>query len=63
MDQGKRNLYILWVGCFLTACSFSLVMPFLPRFIGELGVTDNLYAWAGWTYAITFVASAIMSPT
>ncbi|MFZ5823186.1 MAG: MFS transporter [Bacillota bacterium] len=62
MDQSKRNLYILWVGCFLTACSFSLVMPFLPRFIAELGVTDNLYAWAGWTYAITFVASSIMSP-
>lgn len=62
MDQAQRNLYILWVGNFLTACSFSLVMPFLPRFIGELGVTENLYSWAGWTYAITFVASAIMSP-
>lgn len=62
MDQSQRNLYILWVGNFLTACSFSLVMPFLPRFIGELGVTDNLYTWSGWTYAITFVASTIMSP-
>lgn len=62
MDQAQRNLYVLWVGNFLTACSFSLVMPFLPRFISELGVTENLYTWAGLTYAITFVASAIMSP-
>ncbi|MFZ5815441.1 MAG: MFS transporter [Bacillota bacterium] len=62
MDQSQRNLYILWVGNFLTACSFSLVMPFLPRFISELGVTENLYTWAGLTYAITFVASSIMSP-
>lgn len=61
-DQSQRNLYILWVGCFLTACSFSLVMPFLPRFIAELGVTENLYTWSGLTYAITFVASSIMSP-
>jgi DHA1 family multidrug resistance protein-like MFS transporter len=62
MDQAQRNLYVLWIGNFLTACSFSLVMPFLPRFIAELGVTDNLYTWAGLTYAVTFVASAIMSP-
>lgn len=62
MDQAQRNLYVLWVGNFLTACSFSLVMPFLPRFIAELGVTENLYTWSGLTYAITFVASAIMSP-
>jgi len=62
MDQVKRNLYLLWLGNFLTACSFSLVMPFLPRFISELGVVDNLYTWSGLTYAITFVASSIMSP-
>lgn len=64
IDQStaKRNLVILWIGCFLTSCSFSLVMPFLPRFIEELGVKENLYVWAGWTYAITFVSSAIMSP-
>ncbi len=37
-------------------------MPFLPRFISELGVTENLYTWSGLTYAITFVASSIMSP-
>ncbi|HWI63885.1 MAG TPA: MFS transporter [Symbiobacteriaceae bacterium] len=61
-SQAKRNLYFLWVGCFMAGVSFSLVMPFLPRFIEELGVTGNLYAWSGWTYAISFVASAIMSP-
>lgn len=62
MDQSQRNLYVLWIGNFLTASSFSLVMPFLPRFIAELGVGENLYAWSGWTYAISFVSSAIMSP-
>ncbi|HYF94948.1 MAG TPA: MFS transporter [Symbiobacteriaceae bacterium] len=60
--QAKRNLYILWAGCFMAACSFSLVMPFLPRFIEELGVSHGVYAWSGWTYSISFVASAVMSP-
>ncbi|HLN62792.1 MAG TPA: MFS transporter, partial [Symbiobacteriaceae bacterium] len=62
VSQEKQNLYILWAGNFLAACSFSLVMPFLPRFLEQLGVTENLYAWSGWTFAISFLASAIMSP-
>ena len=62
MDQARRNLYVLWLGNFLTACSFSLVMPFLPRFIAELGVTANLYTWSGLIFSVTFFSSSIMSP-
>lgn len=62
MDQAAKNLYVLWVGNFLTACSFSLVMPFLPRFIAELGVTENLYTWSGVIFAVTFLSSSIMAP-
>jgi len=62
MDQARRNLYVLWLGTFLAACSFSLVMPFLPRFIAELGVTANLYTWSGVIYSVTFFSSSIMSP-
>jgi len=62
MGQAQRNLYVLWVGNFLTACSLSLVMPFLPHFIAELGVTDNLSIWSGLIFSVTFVSSTIMSP-
>ncbi|MBP2017893.1 MFS family permease [Symbiobacterium terraclitae] len=62
MDQAAKNLYVLWVGNFLTACSFSLVMPFLPRFIAELGVAENLYTWSGVIFAVTFLSSSIMAP-
>jgi len=62
MDQAQRNLYVLWLGVFCTSSSFSLVMPFLPRFIGELGVTENLYTWSGIIFAVTFLSSSIMSP-
>lgn len=60
--QARLNLWVLWLGSFLAACSFSLVMPFLPRFIASLGVTENLYLWSGITYGVTFLSSAIMSP-
>lgn len=61
-DSDTRNLLVLWAGCFLTACSYSLVMPFLPQFIASLGVTENLYTWSGLTYAVSFISSAIMAP-
>lgn len=62
MVPWRRNLAILWAGCFLTACSFSLVMPFLPVFLAQLGVRDHLETWAGATFAVTFVSSTVMAP-
>ncbi|TCV98231.1 multidrug efflux MFS transporter MdtG [Biostraticola tofi] len=60
----KRNLYIAWLGCFLTGAAFSLVMPFLPLYVEQLGVTDpeSLNLWSGAVFSITFLFSAIASP-
>lgn len=37
----KRNLAVVWFGCFLTGAAFSLVMPFLPLYVEQLGVTGH----------------------
>lgn len=37
----KRNLIVAWLGCFLTGAAFSLVMPFLPLYVEQLGVTST----------------------
>ncbi len=60
----KRNLSIAWLGCFLTGAAFSLVMPFLPLYVEQLGVTDpeSLNLWSGAVFSITFLFSAIASP-
>lgn len=60
----KRNLYIAWLGCFLTGAAFSLIMPFLPLYVEMLGVTDarQLNIWSGAVFSITFLFSAIASP-
>lgn len=36
----QKNLFVAWCGCFLTGVAFSLVMPFLPLYVEQLGVTD-----------------------
>jgi len=60
----KRNLTITWIGCFLTGAAFSLVMPFLPLYVENLGVTGHsaLNMWSGLVFSITFLFSAIASP-
>ncbi|MGK9171635.1 multidrug efflux MFS transporter MdtG [Yokenella regensburgei] len=60
----KRNLAVAWIGCFLTGAAFSLVMPFLPLYVEQLGVTGHsaLNMWSGLVFSITFLFSAIASP-
>jgi len=60
----KRNLTVAWLGCFLTGAAFSLVMPFLPLYVEQLGVSGHgaLNMWSGLVFSITFLFSAIASP-
>ncbi len=60
----KRNLIVAWLGCFLTGAAFSLVMPFLPLYVEQLGVSGHsaLNMWSGLVFSITFLFSAIASP-
>ena len=60
----KRNLTVVWLGCFLTGAAFSLVMPFLPLYVEQLGVTGHseLNMWSGLVFSITFLFSAGASP-
>jgi MFS transporter, DHA1 family, multidrug resistance protein len=58
----KRNLWVLWIGVFFTAASFSMVIPFLPIFLLELGVHDHTEIWSGLIFSSAFFAGAIASP-
>jgi DHA1 family multidrug resistance protein-like MFS transporter len=64
MPLWKRNLYVCWFGSFVTTAGMSLVLPFLPLFIEELGVRTaaGVEQWAGAAFGATFLLSAIMSP-
>lgn len=63
MEQWKKNLYVLWVGTFIAAISFSLVTPFLPLFLKTaLGVKHNLVIWSGIAFSSSLISSAVLSP-
>lgn len=62
METWKRNLWILWIGVFFTAASFSMVIPFLPIFLIQIGVHDHTELWSGLLFSSAFFAGAIASP-
>jgi len=64
MQLWKRNLIVLWFANFTVMAGMSLVMPFLPLYIQDLGVTDpeDLATWSGLVFSATFLTAAIFSP-
>ncbi|NGQ95829.1 multidrug efflux MFS transporter [Brevibacillus sp. SYP-B805] len=59
----KRNLFVLWTGVFFCSTAYSISIPFLPIFLHtSLGVNDHLEVWAGISFGITFLVSALISP-
>ncbi|WP_282940813.1 MFS transporter [Paenibacillus sp. RC67] len=62
MVTWKRNLWLLWVGCFITSASFSMVIPFLPLFLLHIGVSQHIELWSGLLFSSAFFAGAISAP-
>lgn len=62
MIMWKRNLLVLWIGCFFTSASFSMVIPFLPIFLLKIGVTHNTEFWSGLLFSAAFFGGAISAP-
>lgn len=64
MEIWKRNLIILWISQFLAMAGMSAVVPFLPLFIRELGVTsiNETATWSGFVFAGPFVVSFFITP-
>ena len=59
----RRNLWSLWVCCIISSSSYTMVVPFLPLYLHDLGVTDkSINIWAGLIFAASFLMSALMSP-
>ncbi|MFQ6099389.1 MAG: MFS transporter, partial [Armatimonadota bacterium] len=64
-DPGwRRNLVILWGAEFTAVAGMSTVIPFIPRYVRELGVgaAESIALWSGIIVAGNFASSAIMSP-
>lgn len=60
----RRNLAVCLVGSFTTIIAMTLLLPFLPLYVEELGVSDHaaIAQWSGIAYGATFFAAALVAP-
>lgn len=60
----RRNLAALTAATFIGFAGFTLVMPFLPLYFQELGVTDlgEVALWSGISLGVTPAMTAVFSP-
>jgi MFS family permease len=65
-DRGswRRNQFAVTVASFIGFTGFTLVMPFLPLYIHQLGVDDvgEIALWAGLSLGVTPAVTAVLSP-
>jgi MFS family permease len=66
LDEGpwKRNLIVCVFGSFTTIVGMTLLLPFLPIYVEQLGVTDHaaIVQWSGVAYGATFFTAALTAP-
>ena len=60
----RRNVFAVTAASFMGYTGFTLVMPFLPLFIGQLGVTDvgQIAMWTGLSLGVTPALTALLAP-
>lgn len=60
----KRTLWAVWFAEFTSVIGFAIVIPILPLYIPELGVTDPqaVTFWSGMIYSAQAVTMAVMAP-
>lgn len=64
MPAWRRNLYVVFVVQFLSVAGFSLVFPFLPLYVKELGVASggSVEFWAALVFSSQAVTMMVASP-
>ncbi len=60
----RRNLAVCLLGSFTTIVAMTLLLPFLPIYVEQLGVSDRaaIAQWSGVAYGATFFAAALVAP-
>src|SRR5258707_14550605 len=60
----RRNLMVCLLGSFTTIVAMTLLLPILPLYVEELGVSDHaaIVQWSGVAYGATFLTAALTAP-
>ena len=63
-EHWRQNLYVCLFGSFTTIIAMTLILPFLPLYVEQLGVRQPaaIVRWSGVAFGVTFLAASLVSP-
>ena len=63
-ERWNRNLVVCALGSFTTIVAMTLLLPFLPVYVQELGVSGHaaIAEWSGLAYGATFFTAGLTAP-
>lgn len=63
-EEWRRNLYLIMVAVFASFTGFTFVIPFLPLYVTQLGVSDpgDAALWSGVLFGISPLVSGLLTP-
>jgi MFS transporter, DHA1 family, multidrug resistance protein len=64
MPQWQRNIYTIWCAQFLAMVGLTLIVPFLPLYLRDLGLRDlaDVERWSGFLFAAPFLVQTLAAP-
>lgn len=59
----KVNLWVIAVSVAFTSASYTMLVPFLPMYLFEIGVSEaDVAMWSGAVFSVSFLIAALMAP-
>jgi MFS family permease len=60
----RRNLYVCLFGSFVNMAGMTILLPFLPNYVRDLGVSDptEIVFWSAAAFSASFFAAGLVSP-
>jgi MFS family permease len=60
----RQNLFVCLFGSFTTIACMTMLLPFLPLYVAELGVSSPqaVVEWSGVAYGATFLSAGLLAP-
>ena len=62
MQQWRKNVYVLWLAVFVASICWTMVMPFTPNYLKQLGQETGTEFWSGVIIAVSSLCSMVMAP-
>jgi len=64
MKNWKKNLYVVFFAEMIAITGINFVIPFLPFYIKELGIsgTEQVTHWSGWIMGAPALVMILVSP-